>query len=367
MKKILFLAITVLSCGMTFAAGYCGEGCKCGNPAGQLLKRLALLQEKGYMFGHQDAPMYGIAWEWDYDKSDVKDVCGDYPAIMGFDLGGIEVGDAKNLDSVPFTRTREEIIKHYNRGGIVTLSWHPRNPLTGGTAWDVDNKTVVKSILPGGSEHEKFTLWLSRIAAFLKTLKTDNGNAIPVIFRPWHENTGSWFWWGEKLCTNEEYKALWNMTQDYMVKEGLNNLVWSYSPGMAADLTEAKFLERYPGNDRTDMVGVDGYQWGPEKDFVAQLDANLAMLTKFAKDNGKIVALTECGQKNLTDSTWFCRVLKPVVDKYPISYFLVWRNTKTEFFAPAPGLPCVEDFIKLYNAENTLFLNDIKAINVCGR
>ena len=86
------------------------------------MERLDTLLQKGIMFGHQDDPFYGLTWEYDKDSSDVKNVCGDYPAVMGFELGGIEMGDEKNLDSVPFTRMREEILNHYNRGGIVTIS-----------------------------------------------------------------------------------------------------------------------------------------------------------------------------------------------------------------------------------------------------
>ena len=82
------------------------------------------------MFGHQDDPFYGIGWQYEPNRSDVLESCGDYPAIMGFELGGIEMGDAKNLDSVPFDLMRREIIAHHQRGGIVTISWHPRNPLT---------------------------------------------------------------------------------------------------------------------------------------------------------------------------------------------------------------------------------------------
>ena len=98
--------------------------------AQQLMERLDTLLQKGIMFGHQDDPFYGLTWEYQNDSSDVKNVCGDWPAVMGFELGGIEMGDAKNLDSVPFTKMREEIVKHYERGGIITISWHPRNPVT---------------------------------------------------------------------------------------------------------------------------------------------------------------------------------------------------------------------------------------------
>ena len=340
--------------------------------AQQLFERLDSLRQKGYMFGHQDDPMYGLTWEYDKDSSDVKNVCGDYPAVMGFELGGIEMADAKSLDSVPFTRITEEVINHYQRGGIITLSWHPRNPLTTiegggnagqkfpeGTAWDVTDSTVVKNILPGGAKYELFQTWMQRLSDFLATLKTADGKKIPILFRPWHENTGSWFWWGEKLCTAEEYKALWNMLQDKLNADGFDNLLWAYSPGMAADLTAEKYLERYPGDDRIGMVGIDGYQWGNKEDFVAQLDHNLTMLTQFAADHGKIPALTECGLKNLTDPTWWTSTLTPVLDKHAISYFLVWRNYKKEWFGPAPSKPDAPYFKEMYAKENVLFLKDI--------
>ena len=326
----------------------------------QLAERLQSLQTKGYMMGHQDDPFYGVTWEWEGGKSDVLATVGDYPGIMGFDLGGIEMGDTKNLDSVPFSRIHDELIAHHQRGGIVTVSWHPRNPLTGGTAWDVKDSTVVQSILPGGSQHEKFQTWMKRVGDFLAGLKTEDGTPVPVIFRPWHENNGSWFWWGQALCTDDEFHGLWNMLQDELRGRGLDNLLWSYSPNLDGGWTTERFMARYPGNDRVTLIGEDAYQWGTEQDFVTALTADLDFLSQFAKDNGKLLAMTECGLKNMPDSTWWTRVLKPVMDRYPISYFLLWRNYKEEYFGPSPDLPCAADFRKLYEAPNTLFLNDIK-------
>ena len=341
--------------------------------AQQLFERLDTLRQKGIMFGHQDDPFYGLTWAYDKDSSDVKNVCGDWPAVMGFELGGIEMGDQKNLDSVPFTRMTEEIVTHFNRGGIITISWHPRNPITTiegggnagqkfpeGSAWDISDTTVVKNVLPGGTKYDLFQTWMQRVSDFLATLKTEDGEKIPVIFRPWHENTGSWFWWGENLCSADDYKALWNMLQDKLTADGFDNLLWAYSPGMAADLTEEKYLERYPGHDRISVVGIDGYQWGPRADFMSQLDANLDMLTKFAEKNRKIAALTECGLKNLMEPDWWTSALQPVVEKYPISYLLVWRNYKEEWFGPSPSKPDAKYFVEYYNAENSLFLNEIK-------
>ncbi len=328
--------------------------------AGALEARLQKLAAKGYMYGHQDAPFYGLSWEWEKGRGDVLELVGDYPGVMGFDLGGIEKGDAKNLDSVPFTRIREELLAHVKRGGIVTISWHPRNPLTGGTAWDVTSNQVVKNILPEGSRHQLFKLWMKRVADFLKTLKDENGNPVPIIFRPWHENNGSWFWWGQKLCTDCEFHALWNMLQDYLTAEGLTNLLWSYSPNLDGGWTMERFLQRYPGNDRVTLIGEDAYQWGTEQDFIKQLTADLTFLSGFAKENGKLLAMTECGYKNTPDATWWTRVLKPIMDQFPLSYFLTWRNYKKEYFGPSKEQVSAKDFMKLYKAKNTLFLKDIK-------
>jgi mannan endo-1,4-beta-mannosidase len=370
MKKITMIAVVTLA--ITACAGQKQAELE-KTTAQQLLERLDTLQKKGIMYGHQDDPMYGLTWEYDQDSSDVKNVCGDYPAIMGFDLGGIEMGDQKNLDSVPFTRMTEEIIAHHQRGGIVTLSWHPRNPITtidgggnagqkfpAGSAWDTT--TVVKRILPGGDAEEKFAGWMQRVSDFLATLKTADGKKVPVIFRPWHENSGSWFWWGEKLCTVDEYKALWNLLQDKLKADGFDNLVWAYSPGCQDNLTAERLLDRYPGDDRVDMIGLDGYQWVPEeKDiFIARTKQNLQVLCEVAQTHGLIPAMTETGMKNMTQTDWWSTTLLPAVQDYPISYLLTWRNYKGEWFGPSTSKPDAPSFVEFYNSDKTLFLNDIK-------
>ena len=353
----------------------CGQKTVVEKTQSELLKeRLQTLQQKGYMTGHQDDPFYGVHWEYEDGKSDVLLSVGDYPAVMGFDLGGIEMGDEKNLDSVPFTRIHDELIAHHERGGIVTLSWHPRNPRTtspdggrmgqqfpDGSAWDVSDTTIVKGILPGGDLHEKFQTWMQRVGDFIETLKDKDGKTVPVIFRPWHENNGSWFWWGQKLCTDSEFRGLWEMLQDYLRDErGFDNLLWSYSPNLDGQWTEERFLQRYPGNGRVTLIGEDAYQWGTEEDFVKQLTADLEFISDFAKKNGKLIALTECGYKNMPDSTWYTRVLQPVMNKYPLSYFLLWRNYKEEYFGPVPGEATADDYRKLAASEKVLMLKDIK-------
>ena len=379
MKMVILAVAMAMTCSLQAATK---------TPAQQLLERLQKLQKKGYMYGHQDDPFYGLTWDWDLGRSDTKELVGDYPAVMGFDLGGIEMGDAKNLDSVPFQRIHEEIIAHHQRGGIITISWHPRNPLLGTTAWIqndttayneavaalkkigqdalakqvIDPKTTVKSILPGGSHHAKYMGWLKRVADFLLTLKDAKGNPIPVIFRPYHENNGSWFWWGQNLCSDEEFHALWNMTQDYINNVLPTNLLWSYSPNLQGNWTEEAWLKRYPGDDRIDLIGEDAYQWGMEADFVASLNADLALITSIAQQHGKLIALTECGYQNSPDATWWQRVFKPVIEQYPVCYFLPWRNYKKDHFGAALQTTTADDFKAWAQQKNFMFNNDIKKI-----
>ena len=361
MKKLFLSILCFMSISPVMAQDNCQKQCKC-TPAQSLIHRLTDLSKKGYMFGHQDDPMYGLSWHWDENRSDIKELVGDYPAIMGFDLGGIEMCDEKNLDSVPFDRIRKEIQNHYKRGGIITISWHPRNPLTGGTSWDVTSDKVVKSVLPGGKNYDLFKLWMQRVGNYMKTLVTDKGEKIPIIFRPWHENNGSWFWWGQKLCTDEEYRALWNQLQDYLNYEGFDNLVWSYSPNLDGNYNDSTYMKRYPGNDRVTIIGEDAYQWGTEADFVKQLTDDLTFLSDFSKKNGKFFALTECGYKNIPDATWWTRVFQPILEKFDILYLLPWRNDPKEYFTPDKNQQSANDFKKFIESPKLMMLKDIKDV-----
>ena len=118
------------------------------------------------MFGHQDDLAYGVNWRYVEGRSDVKDVVGDYPAVYGWELGNIEHELPYNLDSVPFDKMRNFIQQGFERGGVITISWHADNPLNGESAWDTTH--AVQSILPGGTRHELYKIWLDRVAAFLE-------------------------------------------------------------------------------------------------------------------------------------------------------------------------------------------------------
>ena len=129
---------------------------------------------------------------------------GDYPGVMAYDMGHIEKGAAESLENVSFDKIRKEIINQYNRGGMNTISWHLYNPKTGGDSWDISDSTVVASVMPGGENHEMFLGWIDNVSDFMSSLKTEDGVKVPILFRPWHEHTGSGLWWGQNLCSTED-------------------------------------------------------------------------------------------------------------------------------------------------------------------
>lgn len=324
--------------------------------------------EKGIMLGHQDALAYGHSWYKEDGRSDVKDVTGDYPAVIGWELGHIELGKEFNLDSVYFSDMKRYIQETYSRGGITTASWHGDNIVTGNDAWDCAQDSVVRTILPNGANHDKYLTWLDRLATFFLDLKDKNGKPIPVVFRMYHEHTGAWFWWGSKQCTPEEYKQLWQMTVNYLRDtKNVHNLLYAYSPSETS--SEAEYLERYPGDEYVDMVGYDCYVPGKDADAIVKykegMNRNLKIVTEYAKKANKIPTIGETGMESISDSTYFTQVVYPIINQYKISWVLFWRNAyesnkREHFYVPYTGHPAADDFNAFVSKSDILMNKDIK-------
>ena len=151
--------------------------------AAAVLKKLGTLGDR-FLIAHQDATSYGVKWNYSDTSQhcDIRDVCGDYPAVYGFDIGHIELDHTGNLDSVDFKVMNKLIREAHSRGSLITISWHLDNPVSGGDAWDTTR--AVAKILPGAEFCNKYVSWVDKAAAFLKNLKDENGKLIPVFFRP---------------------------------------------------------------------------------------------------------------------------------------------------------------------------------------
>jgi mannan endo-1,4-beta-mannosidase len=331
-----------------------------------LYNNLKKLLNKGIMFGHQDDLAYGVGWKYEAGRSDIKDVTGDYPAVYGFELGRLEIDHAVNLDSVPFDKMKGFIRSAYDRGGVVTLSWHLNNPLTGKTAWNPAPGTVA-SILPGGEKNELYKSWLDKVASFILDLKGNHGEYIPIIFRPFHELNGSWFWWGGKNCTPDELKQLYHFTEAYLRDEkNVHNLLYAFNTDKFYSREE--YMERYPGDDWVDVIGFDIYQaynTSKNEDFIKYAGSMLATLDSVATEHNKIPALTEFGNSGLKDSVWWTSTFLKAIAPYKISYALAWRNAgikdanRFEFYVPYKGHSSANNFVEFYKNEKTLFQKDV--------
>lgn len=380
MKKIIciaLLAVIVAACGRKKASDPLADTGRTQRTENLLANMKAQADSAGYMFGHQDTYMYGVGWWGDSLRSDVKSITGDMPAVFGIDLGHLELGDSLNLDGVSFDMMRRAVLRHFGRGGVITVSWHCSNPLTGGSAWvkpdsiTPQEKKTVASVLEGGEMHDKYLSWLDKVADFFNSLETPYGVKVPVIFRPYHEHTGSWFWWGERLCTKEQYRQLWTMTVQRMKEQGVTNLLWAYSPGIESRGDSVKYMERYPGDDIVDVMGLDYYCSAEPDDTVAvakyaeDINRELGMICSIAKSHSKVAALTETGFSGIKADNWWTHTLLPVLDKHPVAYVLLWRNAHDmpeHFFVPFPGQPSSTDFVKFYNDRKTLFLHDVNGL-----
>jgi mannan endo-1,4-beta-mannosidase len=330
-----------------------------------LFRNLAALAPDYVMIGHQDALSYGVKWVGDENRSDLHDVTGSHPAVFGWDIGGIDIGLDKNLDSVPFDQMRKNMIRVFEMGGGNTISWHAYDPRTGKDSW-VDTKIAVNTvsqILPGGARHADFLKNLDRTGVFLSSLKSKEGELIPLVFRPWHEHSGSWFWWGRLHCTREEYIELFRFTVHYLrEKHELNNLLIAYSPDIGF-ANAAEYLERYPGDDIVDVIGLDDYhslrQNKPEN-----LIRNLEIIAGIARDKGKIAAFTETGCTNVEDKLYFTQKLLPVLEHsdltHSISWVLFWRNgNKKHHFMPYKGHKSAADFRRFVAHPLILMQNNV--------
>jgi mannan endo-1,4-beta-mannosidase len=340
-----------------------------------LYNNLFKLAEKGFMFGHQDDLAYGVEWKYKEGRSDIKEVTGDYPAVYGWDLGGIERDNSEtNLDGVPFKKMKQFIKQGYERGGVITISWHADSPLGNQkNAWDTTHGTVT-TILPGGINHTLYKSWLDKVGDFISSLKGKKGEAIPVLFRPFHELTGNWFWWCRNTCTDFEFKTLWRFTVYYLQKvKKLHNLIWVYNTSGNFN-TKEEFLERYPGDDMVDILSFDSYQYDdPEKNnwFVTNTLRLLSLTGEIGKEKNKPVALAETGYEAIPYKKWWTETLLKAIGDNRISYVLVWRNhglaswnNKMHYYAPYKGQASEADFLDFYRLEKTIFENDLAKENV---
>lgn len=317
----------------------------------ELFTTLNSRMENGIMLGHQDDLAYGNKWYGEPGRSDVKAVCGDYPAVFGWNIGNLETDSVYNSDSISFAKLRSYIKLVNKINGVSILTWTAHNPALD----SLDNQTdkdYVRLIFQNKSVHEKYIIYLDKVAGFLNSLKDKDGNHIPVIFQPFNEyNISGKYWWSKDKCSSSEYRELWSFTVDYLRNtKNINHILYLYS--IQADTKVSSFSDSYPGNNYVDLVGIS-LNLNQDEDptgkmYIQTLNKNLANITLFAEKNNKIPALTNTGMEGIKIPDYFSNYLYPIVSQYKLSYIMFGKNAwndEKHYFIPIPGHPASEDFV----------------------
>ncbi len=194
----------------------------------------------------------------------LKKNSGKYPMLIEVEYGYTA---HNNLDLI-----NTFVAKQWNRGGLVSISWHADNPWEDGYNCRFNSRTnkdiidfnkIIKSA-PESSVKASYRKELMNVGMAIKKLQ-DEG--ITVLFRPFHEMNGFWFWWGANDKDNptnvQSFRALWKDIYDtFTVDLGLHNIVWIYGPN-ATNNTTAPIDAMYPGDEMVDVVGLDIYTSKP--------------------------------------------------------------------------------------------------------
>ncbi len=369
----------------------------------------AVGESEGTLFGHMEDTVLK-AGAADLSDSDTRDTTGSLAAIIGMDCGGNFSGFASKYNSrypgsTQLPDTNEGNIRAaalfsneaIAQGGIITLSSHMPNfsgtvklegnfdksydsyDFRGADSYNLTGNCM-NEILPGGLYHDAFLAHLDLIADYVSQVEG------PVLFRPFHENTGSWFWWGKAFCDAQTYKSVFKYTVEYLRDQrGIHNLLYLYGPGSEAS-TAAEYGERYPGDEYVDLVGFDTYDNNPAPDqegytFLDTFENAVKLTDAFAKEHGKLFAVTETGMSFAKDGgiteagnrrpEWYTEILDIITKpEYDCCYFMLWSNYSRAggYYTPFVtemrengvrfGHELLDPFISMYNNKKSIFASD---------
>ena len=335
------------------------------------LKRLAKTK---VAIGQQDA--FNSFYQDAGGDSDIKKNTGYDPAILGSDFMFITDKNNNNQADNWFYQQEQKIVSDvksaYAKGMINTFCWHLREPNKEESFYASDltseqKAAAFKSILPGGANHEWYKKKLDKVASVASNLKGANGELIPIIFRPFHEFDGSWFWWGASFCSPDEYKTAYQFTVDYLKNtKGVHNILYAFSPDNSYS-TQADYLSRYPGDKYVDILGMDNYGDFDNQGTAGASRANskLKMISDLAINKVKIAALTETGYQVTSTkppvADWFSTYLYSTLtsNNIEVSYVLFWNNTKDGYWVPNGTVSNAADFKTFSSKAKSALVNSL--------
>ena len=236
---------------------------------------------------HTLAGQHNFNHEMSRYTSKAQEIGGRFPAIWGTDFSWSGSQD-------PGQKIVDEAIEKHKAGVIVTLMWHAGRPMdeppfrwSESIQGEISEDEWHELTTPGTPLHARWRDQIDQIAVYLKQLRDAN---VPVLWRPYHEMNGVWFWWGDKKG-EEGYAKLWRLLYDrYVNFHQLNNLIWVWNANAPRDIPKDEayaYNHYYPGHDYVDVLATDVYNFDYEqKDYQELL--SLA--------EGKVIALGQVGE-----------------------------------------------------------------------
>ena len=257
------------------------------------------------------------------------------PRVVGGDL--TELKEAWNRDII------DGMVAYGRAGSIVTLGWHPTNPVTGG-AYNSPALTAAQLLEITNPQSLTGRVWQAQIDEITPVLQRFRDEGIPVILRPLHEQNSHWFWWGhdgsngaERQARQAAWVGLWRaLVTELTVRKGMNNLLFSFSPSVVSYNGIVPPMTYYPGAAWTDITGLDVYD--NELDLAG--DARGLQHYNALVNTGKPFTLGEFGQTvagNGPAANWDARLLaNRINDSYPRTVLaLSWVHNPPETYALA--------------------------------
>ena len=209
-------------------------------------------------------------------------VKGAVPMVWGGDL-------AWDADKVV-----EMSIDHHQKGYLISMTWHAARPFDRGpvnfrhqTQGKFSQEQWAELVTEGSDMHK---MWIEQVDSIAQYLKVLQEHDVPVLWRPFHEMNGEWFWWGDRRGENG-FAVLWKMLYHRLTDHhGLNNLIWVWNPNNPRKHpvdNKMGYELYYPGNDYVDVLGADVYHREWFQDTHDQL---------LELGGGKVLTLGEVGE-----------------------------------------------------------------------
>ena len=296
--------------------------------------------DKGILVGQMYGTLEGIGWQCDSDRSDIQSICGDRPAVVGYELAGIENGQYNNVNGLSFRAIREDILKNFRRGALLIMNW---------TMPDYQGKDEILE------EYAK------KLAKYFDTLQDDYGIKAPIVLNIMPIDNKSWYC---KL-SYEDYIALYKKVQDLLGDEKVSNVIYGYSETY---IQGNNFMARYPDHNIS-VINATYLQNKARIQVPLYAPSVKAMIEKalpFAQEHNVAFGITT-GMESVPDSSIFPSLIKEL-KSHRISYLMFGANygefKEGHYYTPYPGdgNDKIHGFMELFNDERTIFMSKLNGL-----